>query len=220
MKIFAVIGESGSGKTRLIRRLIPELKKRGFSAAVIKHCAHGFDLDVEGKDSWQMMKAGAAGVAMVSPDRLAILRKTTKADALPALAARHFGDTDFVVIEGGYGIKGLKTIEVMAKASRAKTQSDPRDLVAVVSRSKVEIGRPVFRPGQVGEIADFLVSDLPAVQMPVVLEVDGRAVTLNPFVQNLIENIVVALARSLHGIGEGQIVLSVTRRKGPAKKRR
>jgi molybdopterin-guanine dinucleotide biosynthesis protein B len=157
MRIIAVIGKSDSGKTRLIRRLIPELTKRGFSAAVIKHCAHGFDLDVEGKDSWKMMKAGADGVGMVSPDRLAVLRKTGNADRFPGLAARYFRDVDFIFIEGGYGVTGLKTIEVLPKGSPAKAQADLKNLIAVVSPSKVDIGRPVFRPGQVGEIADFLI---------------------------------------------------------------
>ena len=221
MKIIAVIGKSSSGKTSLIRRLIPALKKRGYSVAVIKHCAHGFDLDVKGKDSWQILKAGAEGVGMISPDRLAVLRKTKHGAEFPDLGARYFRDVDFVIVEGGYGVKGLKTIEVLPKGSSAKAQSDRKDLVAVVSRSKVDIGRPIFRPGQVGEIAGFLVSKLPAAQMPVSLEVDGRPVPLNPFVQKMVENIVVALAESLHGIGEGpgQITLSVTRKKSKAKKR-
>lgn len=221
MKIIAVIGKSDSGKTHLIRRIIPELKKRGFSAAVIKHCAHGFDLDVKGKDSWQMMEAGAEGVGMVSPDRLAVLRKTINADDFPSLAARYFRTADFVIVEGGYGVKGLKTIEVLPKGRPAKVQCSRKDLIAVVSLSKVDIARPVYRPGQVGEIADLLVSELPAVQMPVSLEVDGRPLPLNAFVQKMIENVVVAVVESLRGVGEGpgQIALSVTRRKSKVKKR-
>jgi len=221
MKMIALVGKSGSGKTGLIRRLIPELKKRGFSVAVLKHCGNGFDLDVKGKDSWQIMKAGAEGVGMVSSDRLAILRKAKNTAEFPGLAARYFRDVDFVIIEAGYGVTGLKTIEVLPKGIRPSVRCDLKDLVAVVSLAKVDVARPVFRPGQIGEIADLFTSALPAVQMPVSLEVDGRSVPLNPFVQNMVENIVLALAKSLHGIGEGpgQITLSVTRKKSEAKKR-
>ncbi|MDH4271789.1 MAG: molybdopterin-guanine dinucleotide biosynthesis protein MobB, partial [Candidatus Aminicenantes bacterium] len=35
MKAFSFVGSSGSGKTRLITRLIGELKKRGRAVAVI-----------------------------------------------------------------------------------------------------------------------------------------------------------------------------------------
>jgi molybdopterin-guanine dinucleotide biosynthesis protein B len=221
MKIVAVIGKSDSGKTRLIRRLIPELKKRGFSAAVIKHCPHGFDLDVKGKNSWLMMEAGAVGVGMVSPGGLAVLRKTKNPDELQSFAGRYFRHADFVIVEGGYGVKCLKAIEVLPKGGPAKVQSERKDLVAVVSRSKVDIERPVFHPGQVAEIADFLVSELPAVEMPVSLEVDGRAVPLNAFVQKIVENIVLAVVESLRGIGEepGQIVLEVKRKRSEVRKR-
>ena len=49
MKIVAIAGPSQCGKTLLITRLIPEFRARGLSVAVIKHCGHGFCLDVEGK---------------------------------------------------------------------------------------------------------------------------------------------------------------------------
>jgi molybdopterin-guanine dinucleotide biosynthesis protein B len=221
MKIVAIIGESDSGKTSLIRRLIPELRKRGYSAAVIKHCAHGFDLDVKGKDSWQMMKAGAEGVGMVAPDRLAVLRKTRDAEKFAHLAAKYFRDADIVIVEGGYGVKGLKTIEVLPKGKPVKVQSDRKDLIAVVSSSKVDVECPVYRPGQIAEIADLLVSELPALQMSVSLEVDGRPVLLNAFVQKTFQNVVVALVESLHGIASSpdQITLSVTRTKSRQRKR-
>lgn len=68
LKIFAFVGHSNTGKTRLIKHLVPELKRRGYSVAVIKHCAYGFSFDPEGKDSRLFMEAGSDGVAMVSPD--------------------------------------------------------------------------------------------------------------------------------------------------------
>jgi molybdopterin-guanine dinucleotide biosynthesis protein B len=47
MNIFAIVGHSESGKTRLISQLIPDLKGRGYTVAVIKHCPHGFELETE-----------------------------------------------------------------------------------------------------------------------------------------------------------------------------
>ncbi len=45
MKIFGLVGRSGSGKTSLMVRLLPELRRRGLTVSTIKHAHHGFDLD-------------------------------------------------------------------------------------------------------------------------------------------------------------------------------
>ena len=36
---------SGSGKTYVIEKLIPKLKKKGYSVSAIKHAHHNFDID-------------------------------------------------------------------------------------------------------------------------------------------------------------------------------
>ena len=50
MRAIGLAGWSGAGKTTLIRRLIPELNRRGLSVSTIKHAHHGFDVDRPGKD--------------------------------------------------------------------------------------------------------------------------------------------------------------------------
>ena len=50
---------SGTGKTTLIEKIVRNLKAQGFRVAVIKHDAHKFEIDKEGKDSWRFSKAGA-----------------------------------------------------------------------------------------------------------------------------------------------------------------
>lgn len=60
---------SGSGKTTLIEQLVREFKQRGLRVAVIKHDAHGFDIDREGKDTWRFQMAGADLVAISPPPR-------------------------------------------------------------------------------------------------------------------------------------------------------
>jgi molybdopterin-guanine dinucleotide biosynthesis protein MobB len=51
--IVCIVGESKSGKTALIEKLIPELKSRGYRVATAKHAAHGLAFDKPGKDSWR-----------------------------------------------------------------------------------------------------------------------------------------------------------------------
>jgi molybdopterin-guanine dinucleotide biosynthesis protein B len=49
----SVVGNSGSGKTTFIEKLIPELIGRGLKVGTIKHDVHGFEMDKPGKDSWR-----------------------------------------------------------------------------------------------------------------------------------------------------------------------
>lgn len=73
--IVSLVGKSGAGKTTFMEKLIPALVRRGYAVGTIKHHSHcGFDIDVEGKDSWRHKKAGARQVIVSCPDRLALVR--------------------------------------------------------------------------------------------------------------------------------------------------
>ena len=64
--VLAVCGFSGSGKTTLLEAVIPNLVKRGLAIAVVKHDAHGFEVDKPGKDSDRLFRAGAT-IALSGP---------------------------------------------------------------------------------------------------------------------------------------------------------
>jgi len=64
---------SGTGKTTLLTRLIPLLKKSGLKPGVIKHSHHNFEIDQPGKDSFRLRTAGATPVMLVSTHRRAII---------------------------------------------------------------------------------------------------------------------------------------------------
>jgi molybdopterin-guanine dinucleotide biosynthesis protein B len=156
MKIIAFVGNSGSGKTRLIRRLVPELKKRGLSVAVIKHCGHGFDLGGEEKDSSQFLASGADGVALLSPERTAIIQRNGNEMNFRALARDSFPTADMVLVEGGRKDQGLKKIEVLRRGVSDGVQTSAQELAAVVADFDVRCQAPVFHPENVAKIADWL----------------------------------------------------------------
>ena len=66
--ISIVASTSGTGKTTFIERLIKIFSAQKISVGVIKSDAHGFNLDVEGKDSYKFQAAGAKSVAVISPN--------------------------------------------------------------------------------------------------------------------------------------------------------
>ena len=64
--VLAVCGFSGSGKTTLLESVVGELSRRGLSVGVVKHDAHGIQIDRPGKDSDRLFlpaRPGGDGMA-------------------------------------------------------------------------------------------------------------------------------------------------------------
>ena len=101
MRVIGLAGWSGAGKTTLIEKLIPELRRRGLSVSTLKHAHHAFDMDRPGKDSHRHREAGAAQVLVASEQRLALLTELRDeppprlGDLLPM-----FAPVDILLIEG------------------------------------------------------------------------------------------------------------------------
>jgi molybdopterin-guanine dinucleotide biosynthesis protein B len=95
---YAISGYKNTGKTTLITRLIPELKKLGLKVAVIKHDGHDFESDVPGTDSWKHQQAGAYGTAVFSGNRVMLTKECQGIDETQI--ARAFPEADVILIEG------------------------------------------------------------------------------------------------------------------------
>jgi molybdopterin-guanine dinucleotide biosynthesis protein B len=217
MKIVGVVGFSGTGKTRLIVRLIGELKRRGVRVCAVKRCSHGFALDTEGKDSADFTRAGADGVAMISPEGWAALGRPETVTARE-LGARLFPEADVVLIEGGKESQGWPRIEVLRAGLSEVPVSDPGELLAVVSDSPLPDGAvaPVFRPSETAGICDLILSLKEGFMTDIKLEVDGREVNLNPFVRTFIERTVLGMVTSLSGIDPEPQKVSLVIERGDA----
>jgi molybdopterin-guanine dinucleotide biosynthesis protein B len=208
------VGQSDTGKTRLMLQLIAELKARGRSVGAIKHCPSGFSLEVEGKDSWHFAQAGADWVAVTSPDQVAVLRNTPDQVDARSLAQRHFPDVDVVLVEGARQDKGLRKIEVLRKGIAEELQTPPDELTAVVADVEVATDKPVYRPDEIRELADFLDQGAEDTVSGVLLSVDGTPVPLNPFVRAVFGNVVSGMVASLKGVAQApkHITLTVARK--------
>ena len=73
--MISIVGYADSGKTTLIEKLVPELKKRGYRVGTIKHAVHEPSLDTQGKDSWRHFNAGADTVVVSSLEKIALIKK-------------------------------------------------------------------------------------------------------------------------------------------------
>lgn len=92
----AVCGRSGSGKTTVVTALIRDLSPR-YRIGYVKHDAHGFAMDREGKDTHRAAESGARSVLIGDAERYALLGAgELDARLLPLL----FQEVDFVLAEG------------------------------------------------------------------------------------------------------------------------
>lgn len=116
----AVIGKKNSGKTTVAVRLAAELGRRGHRVMTIKHGTHTFNIDPSTTDTYRHYHEGrAAKVAMVAPDKFALLERLTTEPTAEEIAERYMGDADVVVCEG-FKQSALPKIEVFRAAVHAE----------------------------------------------------------------------------------------------------
>lgn len=96
----AVVGKKKIGKTSLIERLLPLLKKEGYRVGVLKYDVREFQMDYPGKDTYRSYQAGADSVLISSSEKLAFIKELHSKPPLKRLINKYFSDTDLVLIEG------------------------------------------------------------------------------------------------------------------------
>ena len=154
--LYSFAAFSNTGKTTFIEKLIIELKSRGLRVGVLKHDAHNFDIDKEGKDSWRFSQAGADMVAVSSEKQTAIIEHRTLGIE-EAVAAFH--DVDIILTEG-YKFSGYPKIAVFRKASGNGLAGKPEDFQAIVTDTPLDCDVPQFPLDDVKPLADYLVKQL------------------------------------------------------------
>ncbi|MBL8664809.1 MAG: molybdopterin-guanine dinucleotide biosynthesis protein B [Candidatus Odyssella sp.] len=160
MKIFGIAGWSGSGKTSLVVRLVPELVGRGLSVSTMKHAHHAFDVDTPGKDSYEHRRAGATEVLVGSANRWALMHELRGAPEprMEDLVAR-MTPVDLLLIEG-FKHHAHDKLEVFRRdvGKPLLCVADPR-VVAVASDGAVPEARvPVIDLDDTRAVADFVVA--------------------------------------------------------------
>ncbi len=152
--IVCIVGHSDSGKTTLIEKLIPELKRRGYRIATIKHASHGFDMDKPGKDSWRHRTAGADAVMVASPGKIALMQNTNS-DSLDDMLP-YFRNTDMVIAEG-YKHDRKPKIEIFRKGtSEQPLFPENSDVIALVTDANIQTECEIFGLEDISAIADFI----------------------------------------------------------------
>ncbi|WP_164848305.1 molybdopterin-guanine dinucleotide biosynthesis protein B [Halobacteriovorax sp. HLS] len=156
-----VCGYSGSGKTTLISKMITELSKSR-RVGYIKHDAHRFEMDKEGKDTYIAKKSGAFQVSINSDTEFAFISNPIE-DRF--FLKNLYLDCDTVIIEG-HKLSLLRKVFIYTGSDedRALLQeyrsNESLSLLAVVGLSNdrpIEIGDlPYFHRDDLSGILNFL----------------------------------------------------------------
>ena len=152
---------SGTGKTTLLKQLIPELNQRGIRLAVIKHAHHNFDVDIPGKDSFEMRKAGARQVLVASHVRWALMTEDPVENdpQLQHLLRQIEADKVDMVLVEGFKKLALPKIE-LHRAAHNKPLIHVHDdnIVAIACCADTQVPDTLTRLdlNNVSQIADFV----------------------------------------------------------------
>ena len=199
--VISIVGGSGVGKTRLMEKLVAELKSRGYRVATIKHSAHDVDLDLEGKDSWHHARAGSDAVVISSPHKFTLIRNVEH-DSSPAELSRFIGtDFDIILAEGFKKDRGIK-IEVHSKEQGTDLLTKQEELLAVVTDEELEQNITRFAPDDSEGLADCIERKYLGKREEdiVSLYVNGQPVPLNDFVRKMFDNVLSVMVSSLKRI--------------------
>ena len=159
MKKFGLAGWSGSGKTRLIIRLLPELIGRGYSVSTITPAHHDFDIDKPGKHSFEHRRAGALEVMLSSEKRWALMhehRSVLEPNAEDLIS--EMTPVDLILIEGFKNEEHPK-LEIH-RDGNGKPLLYPNDpnIVAIATDKPLKTSLPRLDIDDIFSIADFIES--------------------------------------------------------------
>lgn len=101
--LLGIVAYSGTGKTTLLKQLIPYLSRHGIRVGLIKHTHHDVDVDTPGKDSFELRKAGAHQTMVAGNQRWALMTETPVQETLNLLyLASRFDSSllDVILVEG------------------------------------------------------------------------------------------------------------------------
>lgn len=153
--IISIVGRSDVGKTTLLEKLIPELKRRGYRVATVKHHAHpGFDIDQPGKDTWRHALAGSDHVVIAAPDKVASIRRVDREPTLDEIAAG-IHDVDIILTEG-YKRTGKLKIEVIRSALSRESICTAQELIAIASDVRLGLDVPQFDLDDAAGLVDLI----------------------------------------------------------------
>ncbi|EMC1016584.1 molybdopterin-guanine dinucleotide biosynthesis protein MobB [Enterobacter bugandensis] len=159
--VLAISAWSGTGKTTLLKKLIPALCARGIRPGLIKHTHHNMDVDKPGKDSYELRKVGAAQTMVASNQRWALMTETpdeAPLDLAYLVSRMDHSTLDLVLVEGFKHEAVPKILLFRSDAGHDISElTQDEHVIAVASDVALDIEVPVLDLNDEDGIAEFIV---------------------------------------------------------------
>ncbi len=157
--VVTLVARSGTGKTTLLVKLIAELSARGWTVGALKHDAHRFEIDHQGKDSWKMAAAGAAVTAISSPAKTAVIQCHELEPQFEQLLQPFTGKVDILLTEG-FKRSSLPKIEIhrqtLGQSLLCRGEYDDPSLIAVASDLTLSLNVPCLDLDDTASLCNFI----------------------------------------------------------------
>lgn len=164
--LLGFVAYSGTGKTTLLEKLIPILTDNNIRIGLIKHAHHNFDIDIPGKDSYRLRKAGAQQVLVASNTRQALIIENQELEQEPKLAqcitSLQTDKLDLILVEGFKHVAYPKIEINRSSHIQPFMFQDDTNIIAVISDIEVELPSKVTRLdlNNLEKITDFILTYL------------------------------------------------------------
>lgn len=160
LPLLAISAWSGTGKTTLLKKLIPLLLEQNIRPGLIKHTHHDMDIDIPGKDSYELRKAGAAQTIVASQQRWALMTETPSLPplSLSYLVSRMDASTLDLVLVEGFKHEEVNKILLYRQDTGHKVNEIIFDqhVIAIASDVLLEAPVPVLPLNEPQQIAHFI----------------------------------------------------------------
>lgn len=166
--LLGFIAYSGTGKTTLLEKLIPKLSEKNIRIGLIKHAHHNFDIDIPGKDSYRLRKAGAQQVLVASNARQALIIENQdikkEPDLSQCVSSLETDKLDLILVEGFKHVAYPKIEINRSTHVQPFMYQDDSNIIAVISDVKLDLPDNIISIdlNNLEDITDFILNYLKA----------------------------------------------------------
>jgi len=163
--VVGFVAYSGTGKTTLLKKIISTLNKtRSLKIGVLKHAHHNFDIDIPGKDSYELRHAGATQMLVASKNRWALVTETTAESEEPNLSTLlnqlNHKELDLILVEGFKHEKYDKIELHRPSLGKPVLYPDDNSIIAIITDEPQNLNTklPILDFDNIKLIIDFIIN--------------------------------------------------------------
>lgn len=162
LPLLGITAYSGTGKTTLLKEIIPLIKQRHIRVGLIKHTHHDMDVDKPGKDSYELRKAGADQTLVASQKRWALMTETPNHEGdldLHYMASRFDPSSlDLILVEGFKHETIDKIALFRSEVGKPLEGLIDQYVIAIASNQIMNTSLPQLDINNPQQITDYIVS--------------------------------------------------------------